>query len=235
MPSPSAPPATPTPPPASPTPSPFAENFDGVTAPALPSGWVAENVPVAGTTPIPPTGAFWVTTTTNFTSSPNSAFVVDQGNPSDKRLISPNIAITTSGANEAVLTFQNKFNMESSDQPYDGGVLEVSSPNINGGEFTDVTDAAVGGSIPVGDYTGVIDCNPMNHTPLACRNAWTGISGPGTTAVYITSEVHLGTLVNGQTIKLRFRAGSDDATIADPPDPGWHIDSLSLVGGVLAP
>jgi hypothetical protein len=226
--------ATPTPA-ASPTPSPtvFTENFDGVTAPALPPGWTVENVAVPGTTPIPPTGPFFVTTTTNFVSSPNSAFVVDQGTPSDKRLISPNIVITTSGANEAVLTFQNKFNMESSDQPYDGGVLEVSSPNINGGAFTDVTDPAVGGTIPIGDYTGVIDCNPLNHTPLACRPAWTGISGVG--GVYITSEVHLGTIVNGQTIKLRFRAGSDDQTIADPPDPGWHIDSLSLVGGVLAP
>jgi hypothetical protein len=194
-----------------------------------------ENVPVAGTTPIPPTGAFFVTSTTNPDSGPNDAFVVDQGNPSDKRLISPNIAITTAGANEAVLTFRQKFNMELSDQPYDGGVLEVSSPNINAGAFTDVTDPAVGGSIPVGEYTGIIDCNPDNHTPLSCRSAWTGVSGGGATAVYITSEVHLGTLVNGQTIKLRFRAGSDDQTIADPPDPGWRIDTLSLAGGVLAP
>jgi hypothetical protein len=168
-------------------------------------------------------------------SAPNNAFVVDQGNPSDKRLITPAILITTSGSNQAVLTFQHKFNMELSDQPYDGGVLEVSSPNINGGEFVDVTDVAVGGDIPVGPYTGDIDCNPMNHTPLACRSAWTGRSGGGNPAVYITSEVHLGTIVNGQTIKLRFRAGSDDSTIADPPDQGWHIDSLSLEGGSLAP
>ena len=42
------------------------------------------------------------------------------------------------------ITFQNNYNLESG---LDGAVLEISSPNINGGAFTDITDPAVGGSV----------------------------------------------------------------------------------------
>ena len=47
----------------------FSENFDGVTAPALPAGWVASNA--AGVAPL------WVTTTTTPDTAPNDAFVDD--------------------------------------------------------------------------------------------------------------------------------------------------------------
>jgi hypothetical protein len=39
---------------------------------------------------------------------------------------------------------------------FDGGVLEISSPNINGGAFTDITDPAVGGSFVAGGYNATI-------------------------------------------------------------------------------
>ena len=102
---------------------------------------------------------------------------------------------------------------------WDGYVLEVSSPNINGGTFTDVTDPAVGGSIPVGGYTGEIDSTAEN--PLAGRMAWSGNSGG-----YINTMVNLGPNVNGQTIKLRFREGTDEAVSA----PGVHFDTLVFTG-----
>src|SRR5205814_10150874 len=96
----------------------------------------------------------------------------------------------------------------------------VSSPNINGGAFTDITAAAVGGSFVTGGYTGVIDSTAGN--PLAGRMAWSGNSGG-----YINTVVNLGPNVSGQTIKLRFRMGTDQAVSA----PGWRIDTISIVNG----
>ena len=53
------------------------------------------------------------------------------------------------------MTFRHSFNLErDTSNFYDGGVLEVSSPNINGGAFTDITNAAVGGNFVSGGYVG---------------------------------------------------------------------------------
>jgi hypothetical protein len=182
----------------------YAESFDGAAAPALPSGWSASNA--VGAAPL------WVTSTTTPDAGANAAFVDDPATASDKLLSSANIPITSAGAR---LTFRNSYNLESS---YDGGVLEVSSPNINAGAFTDVTNAAVGGSFASGGYTG-----PLNSgSALAGRQAWTGsVTG------YITTVANLGPNVAGQTIKVRFRMASDGSVSA----PGWRIDSLSLSDG----
>ena len=53
------------------------ENWDSVTAPALPAGWTATN-PIAGD------GVMWVTTTVTPETAPNDAFVPDQDGISDK-------------------------------------------------------------------------------------------------------------------------------------------------------
>ena len=159
-----------------------------------------------------------MTTTATSDSPPNNAFIPDQDGISDKYLDSLPISISSATAQ---LTFRNYFQTEMSGGVFwDGGVLEISSPNINGGAFTDVTDAAVGGSFVSGGYTGEIDGTANN--PLAGRMAWSGDSGG-----YINTVINMGPNVNGQTIKLRFRFGTDEATAA----PGWHIDGLSLVGG----
>ena len=150
-------------------------------------------------------------------SQPNNAFVPDQDGVSDKVLDRLGVSVTSANA---TLSFRNNFNTEMSGGVFwDGYVLEVSSPNINGGDFTDVTDAAVGGSIPVGGYTGEIDSTAEN--PLAGRMAWSGNSGG-----YINTMVNLGPNVNGQTIKLRFRMGTDEAVSA----PGVHFDTLTFTG-----
>jgi hypothetical protein len=196
-----------------PTPSPCGntfdlENFDGVTAPALPPAWSVVN-------PVPGDGTTWVTSTTSPDTPPNDAFVPDQDGVSDKYLESPGMAITSPFTQ---LSFRNNFNMEYSDGIYwDGGVLEISSNNINGGAFTDVTDPAVGGTFSAGGYTGVINSDAGN--PLAGRMAW-GRSSNG----YITTVVNLGPNVNGHIIKLRFRMGTDEVVAA----PGWRIDTLLL-------
>ena len=101
-------------------------------------------------------------------------------------------------------------------------MLEVSSPNINAGAFTDVTAAAVGGSFVSGGYNATISTAFMS--PIAGRMAWSGISAGG----YITTVANLGPNVVGQTIKLRFRMASDNSVTA----AGWRIDTVSVVVGV---
>ena len=121
----------------------LSENFDAVTAPALPTGWVATNA--VGAAPL------WVTSTTTPYSAPNIAFVDDPGTQSDKRLDTRNINITSTVAQ---LSFRHKFDFDTAGSSFfDGAVLEVSSPNIAGGAFTDITAASVGGSFLLADTT----------------------------------------------------------------------------------
>ena len=179
-----------------------------MTAPALPAGWGTSG---SGN------GILWVTSTTTPDTAPNCAFVDDQDGISDKVLVIPDISIISASAQ---LSFRNNFNTAFFDGVYwDGGVLEVSSPNINGGDFTDITDPAVRGSFVSGGYTGEI--TDKRENPLAGRMAWTGDSGG-----YIETVVNLGPNVNGQTIKLRFRFGTDEVAGA----PGWRIDTMTMVG-----
>jgi hypothetical protein len=188
------------------------EAFDSVMAPALPTGWTATN---AAGDPV------WKTTTTTPDTAPNALFVDDQDGISDKYVDSPGIPINSASAQ---ISFRNSFNTEMSGGIFwDGGVLEISSPNINGGAFTDVTAPAVGGSFVSGGYTGPIDTTASN--PLAGRMAWSGNSGG-----YINTVVNLGPNVNGRTIRLRFRMGSDEAVSA----PGWWVDTLAISGGCMS-
>jgi hypothetical protein len=143
--------------------------------------------------------------------------VTDTAVISDKVLDRSGVVINSTAP---VLSFRNNFNTEFSDGTYwDGGVVEVSSPNINGGAFTDVTNALVGGSFVSGPYTGTIDSTANN--PLADRDAWSGDSGG-----YIDSVINLGPNLNGQTVTLRWRIGTDEAVGA----PGWRVDTIVLTG-----
>ena len=186
----------------------FVEKFDSVVAPALPSGWTATNA--SGPAPL------WVTSTASPDSAPNSAIVDDPAVISDKNLTTPAIFIPSAGVQ---VSFRNSYNLERDIANfYDGGVLEVSSPNINGGAFTDITDPAVGGNFVQGGYDGVIS-NCCGNA-LAGRMAWSGNSFG-----YVDTVANLGPNVAGQTIKLRFRMGSDDSVTM----PGWQVDSLSVI------
>jgi hypothetical protein len=214
-PSPSASPGgTPSPTPASsPSPSagpPCMENWDGVTAPALPPGWTATN-------PDPGDGTLWVTSNVTPESAPNDAFIPDQDGISDKVLDRMGVTVTSTSP---MMSFRNNFNTEMSMGIFwDGYVLEVSAPMISGGAFLDITDSHVGGSFVSGGYTGEIDSTAMN--PLAGRMAWSGNSGG-----YIDTVINMGPNLAGQTVTLRFRMGSDEAVSA----PGVRIDNISITG-----
>src|SRR5205085_2437230 len=181
------------------------ENFDGVTTPALPPGWLATNA--TGAAPL------WVTSIIVPHTPPNDAFVDDPASVSDKRLDTPDLGIA-SFSQGAQVSFRNFYNLEDT---FDGGVLEVSSPDINGGTFTDITDAAVGGFFLTGGYNATISTAFMS--PIAGRMAWSGNSGG-----YINSVANLGPHVVGRTIKLRFRMASDNSVSAT----GWRVDTLAV-------
>ena len=188
----------------------FSENFDGVTPPALPAGWVATNA--QGPAPL------WVTSNVTPDTPPNDAFVEAPGVVSDKRLDTPGIIVSAN----AHLSFRNFYNFLESG--LDGGVLEVSSPNINGGAFTDITDAAVGGSFVTGEYNATISTNLGN--PIGGRLAWSGSSNG-----YIDTVANLGANVAGQTIKLRFRMG----TANSGTNVTWRVDTISISTRACAP
>jgi len=185
----------------------FQQNFDTVTAPALPPGWGS---------------ATWTTTTANPDTAPNCAFIPDPPFVSDQYLTTPGLAICSSSAQ---ISFRHNYDLDASvDGFFDGGVLEISSPNLNGGAFTDITDPSVGGSFSSGGYNGKI--NGSGQNPIAGRQAWSGNSGG-----YITTVVNLGPHVVGQTVKLRFRMGSDMFA----GGVGWCIDTFFFVGLTVLP
>ena len=196
----------------------FSENFDGVSAPALPAGWSSTFTDGDGDCTVGGAlctqGSNWTTVNTSSDTAPNSAFHNNPSCVTNNVLDSPNLVITTSVAQ---VSFRHSFNLEDS---FDGTVLEVSSPNINGGAFTDITNAAVGGSFVTGGYTDTI--SGSFQSPIAGRNAWSGNS-----AGYITTIANLGPNVQGQTIKLRFRLGSDCSV----GTTGHNIDTVRVTDG----
>jgi len=160
----------------------FAESFDDVTPPALPSGWSSTTWVTSNSGgPTPPAD-----------TPPNAAFVDDPGTISDKQLLSPNVAIVCDAG--AVLSFRNNFNLQNG---FDGGVLEVSFDH--GLTFQDIV--AAGGVFLRGGYNGTVSACCGN--PLAGRQAWTGSSrGFLHTAVALVG-------FSCSNFVLRWRLGSD--------------------------
>jgi hypothetical protein len=217
------PPATPSP---TPTPRPtitpnpcfiiyFTENFDGVTAPALPSDFVTSFTP--GPANCTPTGTCalgtnWATSTTNPFSPPNCAFHDAPGCVTDSSMDTPSFYYngpsgTSSGA---FLSFYHSYDLQSG---FDGAVLEIS---INGGPFTDII--AAGSTFLFGNgYNGTISTG--FQSPIAGRSAWTGNSGG-----YIRTLVNMPPAAVNQNVRLRFRLATDCSVAGT----GWRIDSIDL-------
>ena len=187
----------------------FSENFDNVTPPALPPGWLATNA--LGPPPL------WVTSDSGLPSPvadtlPNAAFIDDPAVVSDKRLDSPPFA--TFGAVAAQLTFRQNFNLEAAPDPnigLDGGVLEISTDG--GNTFRDILVA--GGSFVMGGYNRTISTG--RGSPIAGRQAWSGVS-----AGFITTVVNLPFVPPGS--RLRWRMASDNSGSWE----GWRVDTVNI-------
>lgn len=178
------------------TPVALSQNFDGVTAPALPSGWSTSVV--TGSSSYNP----WRTATGTVNSAPNAAFVNNYDDSSNIILTSPAFTVATSTAQ---LTFWNWYDTE---DYYDGGVLEIS---INGGAFQDILTA--GGSFVAGGYNLTLDTDTGN--PIGGRQAWSGTGNVQTTA-------NLPAAAAGKSVALRWRFGSDSSYSYT----GWRIDNV---------
>jgi len=198
---------------ASPTPPPCSgivgtlldENFDGVTPPALPSGWLATNA--QGPPPL------WVTSNSGVPmppaySPPNAAFIDDPAVVSDKRLDSPGFQ---DGKFEiwSRLTFRHNFNFEaSSEDPnlgFDGGVLEYSTDGGNTFQYVPASSFVNGG------YNRTISAN--RGSPIAGLQAWSGNSDG-----FITATVDL----RPAPAVLRWRMASDNSGSGE----GWRVDNV---------
>jgi uncharacterized repeat protein (TIGR01451 family) len=188
--------------------SPFSDlsqNFDGVTAPALPSGWTTANV--SGT------GNSWTTTTGSYDTAPNSAFDSDSASSGQNALVSPVIAISSAIAQ---LSFRHNYSLENYfGTYYDGGVLEI---QIGNGSFTDIL--AAGGSFLTNGYNRVITTTSDN--PLGGRSAWGGSSSG-----WKTVTVRLPASAAGQNIRLRWNCATDSGNGGNGA-VGWNVDTVTI-------
>jgi len=179
------------------------QNFDGVTAPSLPSGWVQNQTTGVAIT--------WTTTSASSSSAPNSITANDPGSNSAAAIESP--AFNVAAVNSTV-TFQNSYNTEST---YDGMVFEI---KIGSGAWTDILTA--GGSFSSGGYNGTISTG--FNSPIGGRQAWTGNSNG-----YITTTATLPASANGQSVQIRWLMASDDSV----GSTGVNIDNVSVASGYL--
>jgi hypothetical protein len=180
------------------------QNFDSVSAPALPPGWTT--TANGGQSP-------WVTTTSSFDTSSNSAFSPDAPSIGENALVSPPISLAP-GLYQ--LVFANSYDLEENNsiEGFDGGVLEI---KIGTGPFMDILQA--GGTFITNGYNRVISSDFGN--PLAGRRAWSGNSGG-----FLTTAINLPSSAVGQPVQFRWRCGTDSTT----GSTGWSIDSISING-----
>ena len=135
----------------------------------------------------------------------------DQDSPSDVRLTSP--VLHASATANVTMTFTHTYDFEAT---FDGGVIEISTDN--GQTWVDV--ATYTGIAP--GYTNTLDVAGGNA--LAGRMVFSG-TNPATPAPD-TVALDFGTQLAGQTFKVRFRVGTDQAVGAT----GWTIDNVAFTG-----
>src|SRR5882757_8439124 len=186
------------------------ENFDTLTPPELPSGWLATNA--LGPPPL------WVTSNSGVPmppadTAPNALFIDDPSVVSDKRLDGWFLNFFEDCC--VLLTFRHNFNLEASDLDpnvgFDGGVLELSTDG--GNTFQDIL--AAGGGFVSGGYNRTIATD--RGSPIAGRQAWSGNSnGFMTTVANIPGS--------GLQGRLRWRMASDNSG----GNEGWRVDSLYM-------
>jgi hypothetical protein len=182
----------------------FTQNFDTVTAPALPAGWTTSATGVQSN---------WTTQTAIRDTLPNAAFSPDANNVGLNELVSPPISLPAGASH---LTFRNNYDLEAgpASTAYDGGVLEI---KVGTNTFTDIVTA--GGSFVSGAYTHTVSGSFSNA--LGGRQAWSGNSGG-----FITTLVNLPVSTENQIIQLRWRCGTDNGN----GNSGWRIDSIGIAG-----
>ena len=160
----------------------YAQNFDGVTAPALPPGWSTSTS--AGQ-------SAWATTTTASDSAPNAIFSPAPATRGSNELVSQTFQLLPGNSQ---LSFRHRYELESG---FDGGVLEM---KIGAGAFAEIL--AAGGSFVSGGYVQALS----SGNALGVRQAWTG-----TNASFSTVLINLPASAAGQNVQFRWRCGTDSS------------------------
>jgi hypothetical protein len=165
--------------------------FDGVVAPALPTGW---NSDATGA------GVAWATEPQVADTAPNAAQTRDHDAAGEANLVSAHALVAANGAE---LAFRHQWNAGAGH----GGVLEIS---IGGGAFADIADA--GGTFVEGGYNGTLG----TANPLGARDAWTGAQD-----TFVTTTVTLPPAAAGQDVQVRWRFASDATPAASGDNGWW--------------
>ncbi|MEP6880612.1 MAG: hypothetical protein ABI866_01400, partial [Dokdonella sp.] len=160
------------------------------------------------------TGNTWAETSTNPHSGSKAFLAKDSTAVSDQRLVSPAMSLPA-GQTPLSLLFWNRQLIESrTGGCYDGAILEISTND--GVLWTQVTNA----DLLVGQYHGPISTGFTS--PLAGLNAWCG--DPQAWQRYV---VNLDAYA-GQTVKFRFRLGTDSSAGRTPD--GFVLDDVKVQG-----
>jgi hypothetical protein len=137
----------------------------------------------------------------------------DLSGVTDTMLESPDLDV--SATSPLVMTFQHRHSFEVDGTTFfDGGVIEIS---VDGGvtwqDVSTIVDPGYGGTLFVGSD------NPLGgRRAFVARNpAWPARD---------TVSIDLGTAFAGQTVRVRFRIGTDQAA----GDAGWELDNLAFSG-----
>jgi hypothetical protein len=160
----------------------FAQNFDAVTPPVLPTQWTSGGN-LGG----------WATTSARSDSGLNSAFAANAPFDGEATLTTPGIPVTVTNAE---LTFVHYYDTEAG---WDGCVLDISLNN--GTSYSDIQTA--GGVFLSGGYNSSV--NPDTLNPLAGRSAWSGFSGG-----FVATRVRLPASAANKTVRFRWRIGCDE-------------------------
>ncbi|GAB4198476.1 MAG: hypothetical protein Tsb002_33420 [Wenzhouxiangellaceae bacterium] len=180
------------------------------------AGWTQPPDPVGS-------GNTWALSDVRQNSGTFSFLAVDVATTSDQYLVSPAINVPPIGQQPITLSFWNFQNLEANagtgeEACWDGGLLEVSTDG--GSTFTQVPDSR----LLTDPYNGNITIN--NASPISGLFAWCADDiQPASGDQETTSIVDLSEFA-GQTIRLRFRVGTDGAAA----DEGWYIDDVQVQG-----
>lgn len=175
----------------------LSQNFDGVTAPALPAGW--------STTTFAGAANPWRTSTTYAASGPNAAFCADIASTSGNRLQSPAIVVPA-GTDIVDVTFDITHNMEleTERKAWDGALLRI---EINNGVTTTTKLAGACASLFEPFYPWQINrFSSSSQQPIQDLSCWSSNTTPNFNNVHVQFRD-----LGGTTIRLFFDVGTDNA------------------------
>jgi hypothetical protein len=145
----------------------------------------------------------------------------DTDGASDTQLVSPDLKVGSTG--NFVVKLDHKFSFEKNTNAttmkttyFDGGVIELSTDG--GKTWNDASMWVMPG------YGGALDNTANNGNALAGRQAFVATNAGWPMRDTLTLD--FGTALAGQTVKLRFRIGTDAGT----GDYGWEIDNIAVSG-----